>query len=158
MPGSGESRIAERRPLLLAPVPGESAWVAAQRDVTARASLAALQAGGRGSAAAAKRHRDEGGAGQDDDVSVSMLVSDATGQTATDDGDSATSRARRAATADQQHGQQQEASSGAPMHARADLPTGCCMAYVSSRRLQGPACVCLALCCRRRPCARIVSD
>lgn len=62
---------------------------------------------------------------------MSMMVSDATGQTAADDGDSAASRARRAVGP--AAGQQQEASSGAAA-AGFDLPAGCCMAYVSSKQ------------------------
>lgn len=132
----GDTRIAERRPLLLVPVPAENAWVAAAREEAARASLAGVLGGGAPGApagGAGKRQRDSGEArtgpaapaGQD--VSMSMMVSDATGQTTADDGDSAAARARRdggpAAAG-------QEASSGGAAPG-ADLPGGCCMAYVS---------------------------
>lgn len=135
MPEGGETRIAERRPLLLVPVPAESGWAAAPHAAAARASLAALQAGGAaGAAGVGKRAREDGApVGQaEEDVSISMMVSDATGQTAADDGDSAASRARRAAGAPA--AQQQEASSGGSgaAAAGADLPAGCCMAYVSA--------------------------
>ncbi|EFN53539.1 hypothetical protein CHLNCDRAFT_136659 [Chlorella variabilis] len=123
--GAGESRIAERRPLLLAPVPGESGWAAAPLAAVARASLATV-APAAAPAAAAKRPREDAGG---DSESVSMMVSDATGQTTADDGDSAASRARRAAGAGAAGGQPQEASSSAAAPA-ADLPPGCCMAYV----------------------------
>ncbi|KAL4442708.1 hypothetical protein ABPG77_006702 [Micractinium sp. CCAP 211/92] len=131
----GDTRIAERRPLLLVPVPAENAWVAAAREEAARASLAGVLGGGAPGApagGAGKRQRDSGEArtgpaapaGQD--VSMSMMVSDATGQTTADDGDSAAARARRdggpAAAG-------QEASSGGAAPG-ADLPGGCCMAYV----------------------------
>lgn len=137
VPEGGETRIAERRPLLLVPVPAESGWAGAPHAAAARASLAAVQAGagaGAGAAgAASKRPREDGApaGGAEDDVSISMMVSDATGQTAADDGDSAASRARRAAGAPA--GQQQEASSGSGAAvAGADLPAGSCMAYVSA--------------------------
>lgn len=77
-------------------------------------------------------------------MEMSLMVSDATGQTTTDDGDSAAAgRARRtgglpaaAATGAQVA---QEASSGAAGAARpaADLPPGCCMCYVSAGREEG---------------------
>lgn len=149
VPQGGETRIAERRPVLLVPVPAESEWVAAPLAAAARASLAALNPGaaaganasGNGSAsqggsAAPKRAREDGGAelaAAGDDVSMSMMVSDATGQTGVDDGDSAASRARRAGATGAAAGaqgpgrQQEEATSGA---AAGDLPAGCCMAYV----------------------------
>lgn len=132
VPEGAETRIAERRPLLLVPVPAESGWAAAPHAAAARASLAALQAGGAAAAGAGKRPREDGAAaGQaEEELSMSMMVSDATGQTAADDGDSAASRARRAAGAPA--AQQQEASSGGAAAAGADLPAGCCMAYVSA--------------------------
>lgn len=134
VPEGGETRIAERRPLLLVPVPAESGWAGAPHAAAARASLMALQAGaGAAAGAASKRPREDGApaGGAEDDVSISMMVSDATGQTAADDGDSAASRARRAAGAPA--GQQQEASSGSGAAAAgADLPAGSCMVYVSA--------------------------
>lgn len=135
VPEGAETRIAERRPLLLVPVPAESGWAAAPHAAAARASLAALQAGGAAAAGAGKRAREDGApAGQaEEELSISIMVSDATGQTAADDGDSAASRARRAAGAPA--AQQQEASSGGAAAAGADLPAGCCMAYVSADRM-----------------------
>jgi hypothetical protein len=139
-PNDGATRIAERRPLLLVPVPGESSWVAAPRAAAARASLAAVvaAAGGAsgGGAAAAKRPRDggEGGEGGEGAMSVSMMASDVTGQTTADDGDSAGSRARLAAGgAAPASGQPGEGGgSSSASGAGADLPPGCCMAYVSA--------------------------
>ncbi|PSC74128.1 mini-chromosome maintenance complex-binding isoform A [Micractinium conductrix] len=143
VPEGAETRIAERRPLLLVPVPAESPWAAAPRAAAARASLAAVAgAGAAGAAGAGKRARDgevpaaaNGAAAQEEDVSmgVSMTVSDATGQTTTaDDGDSGASRARRAAAA----GPQEVASGGGGSAAApgADLPAGCCMAYLYDDR------------------------
>lgn len=139
VPEGGESRIAERRPLLLMPVPAESEWVAAPRAAAARAALAALRsaAGGNAGVGAAPKRQRDGGVQEAGDASMSMMVSDATGQTTADDGDSATSRARRAAAAPGASGATQEASSGSDAVglASADLPRGCCMVYVSRAAL-----------------------
>lgn len=138
VPEGGESRFAERRPLLLVPVPAESDWAAAPRAADARAALAALRAAaGDAGATAAKRQREEG-MEEAGDVSMSMMVSDATGQTTADDGDSAASRARRAAAVLSAGRAAQEASSGTGATG-ADLPPGCCMAYVSHRPAQWQA-------------------
>lgn len=127
MPEGGESRFAERRPLLLVPVPAESKWAAAPRAADARAVLAALRAAAGDSGGAALKRQREDGTEEAGDVSMSMMVSDATGQITADDGDSAASRTRSAAAAPGASRAAQEASSGAG----ADLPPGCCMAYVS---------------------------
>lgn len=142
--GGGDTRIAERRPLLLVPVPAESAWAAAPRAEAARASLAGVLGGAAADApagAASKRQREDGPGGADghapagpaahagQDLSMSMMVSDATGQTTADDGDSAAARARRDGGPAAAAGQ--EASSAGAAPPGADLPGGCCMAYVS---------------------------
>lgn len=139
--GGSDTRIAERRPLLLVPVPAESAWAAAVRADAARASLTGILGTGAAAAAdggAGKRQR-EPGAGEADglaaageDVSMSMMVSDATGQTTADDCDSAAARARRGTGS--AHPAGQEASSAGAASPGADLPGGCCMTYVSGAR------------------------
>ncbi|KAL4424256.1 hypothetical protein ABPG75_001557 [Micractinium tetrahymenae] len=137
---AGSTRIAERRPLLLVPVPAESAWAVAPRAEAARASLTGITGSeaAAASAGAGKRQRDAGAreaaapapAGPaEEDVSMSMMVSDATGQTTADDGDSAAARARQAGGPPPAAGPQEASSAGAAAPG-ADLPGGCCMAYV----------------------------
>eukprot|EP00887_Chlorella_sp_A99_P007055 scaffold2.g7055.t1 len=126
-PGADDGQLlAERRPVLLVPVPGEASWVKAAHEAAGPpvAAAAAAQAGG--GPGGAKRGRDGEQLAQDDAVSVSMLVSDATGMTGGDAADTAATRART-------EGQQQEASSGAgaaPATGVDDIPAGAVMAYL----------------------------
>ena len=50
MPANAPTRIAERRPLLLVPVPGQAAWLGAAGATAAEASLAGLPGAGAGAA------------------------------------------------------------------------------------------------------------
>jgi hypothetical protein len=129
LPEGAETRFAERRPLLLVPVPGETAWVREAQAAEAAASLpAAAAAAAAAAGGGAKRGRDAGAEGMAaadaddaDAVSMSMLEGDASGQAdaALDDGDSAATRQRLGA----------EAGGGAA--AADDIPAGAVMVYVS---------------------------
>lgn len=129
--GPDSQRLAERKPVLLVPVPGETSWVKAAHAAAAPpapmppAPTSAAAVGG-----GAKRPREDAAQQQQqqeaDAMSVSMLVSDATGQTgAADDGDTAATRARTGEVASAPGA----GAGGAP--GIDDIPAGAVMAYVS---------------------------
>lgn len=124
VPYGSETKIAERKPLLVVPVPGESPWVQRLHAAEAAASLPATPAPAPGGGTKRGRPDAPTKAGDDDVMSMSFLVSEATGQTdATDDMDSAASRARTEA------GSATGCTAAAPFPA-ADIPAGACVVFV----------------------------
>lgn len=135
LPQGAETKLAERKPLLVIPVPGESTWVTAMLEEQAAGSLGSLPAGKAPTAmpggASAKRPRSDGA--DEDSMSISVLETDATGQTdagmaGADDADSLAPRFRGPGPA--AAGEGVSADGPAAPAIAPPPPPGSCMVYV----------------------------
>lgn len=134
IPSDADMRYGDRRPYVIVPVPAESSWITQQLTQEAEASVGALP--GSRNNAPAKRSRDDP-MGPEDDVSISLMVTETTNgvtdadpdamiDSAASDQGPAAARLRPDAPAAPAAGGSGSASHTEP----ADFPSGACMVYL----------------------------